>query len=194
MTAAGESGSEQWATQPTLAVWAYDSPMGAAAGFVRLHELQRRGAVSVGDVVTVTWVNGTHRPRIGHLRAHRAYRGRSSYSVLGALADVLTFGPGPGRSGQDPVVLLAGLVTGTGLNEEVLRTVRASITPGRSVMLVLSTGADPAAALPAIQRGLDRGDVTLAHTVLAVDAERTLRHAIETVLLDVARPVANPAS
>ena len=185
--------AESWATRPTMAVWSYDSPMGASAGYVRLRELQRRGAVSVADVVTVTWVPGTHRPRIGHLRAPRTVHRPFTYSALGALADVLarSTSSGPGR---DPVAVLAELLEGTGLDADVLSTIRSSIAPGRSVMLVLSTGADPAKTLPVIRRGLDRGDVTLAHVVLALDAETTLRSAIETVLLDSRQPRTDAAS
>src|SRR4249919_3142000 len=97
-TVAGEATGTAWESMPTLTVWSYDSPMGAAAGYVRLSELRRRGAVRVEDAVTVTWVPGTHRPRVGHLRVPRHATARLSaaspsgarYSVLGALADVLT--------------------------------------------------------------------------------------------------------
>ncbi|MBA2952924.1 hypothetical protein GON03_23130 [Nocardioides sp. MAH-18] len=190
--ASADGAADQWATQPTLAVWSYDSPMGASAGYVRLRELQRRGGVSVADVVTVTWVPGTHRPRIGHLRAPRVAQRRFTYSVLGALADVLTLAPGAVSSNQDPLEVLSDFLVGTGLDEGMLRAIRSSIAPGSSVMLVLAVGADPGATRRVIQRGLDRGDVTLAYAVLAVDVEERLRTAIETLLLDL-RPHASPA-
>ncbi|MDF1605765.1 hypothetical protein [Nocardioides sp. YIM 152315] len=158
--------AEEWGSRPTLTVWAYDSPMGAAAGHVRLRELQRRGAVAVEDAITVTWVPGTHRPRIGHLRAPSPRGGW----VLGALVEVLlrpTF--------RDQVPTMAAALEGTGVDERILGELRAAIAPGWSVLLVLSSGADPDLAGAAIQRGLARGDVTMTYAVLAGDAVERLR-------------------
>jgi uncharacterized membrane protein len=157
--------TQDWGSQPTLTVWAYDSTMGAAAGHVRLRDLQRSGAVAVEDAVTVTWVPGTHRPRVGHLRS--SSRGGS---VLAALVEVLI------RSAdRDPVPMLAAALRDTGVDERILGELRAAIAPGWSVLLVLTTSADPEAAGAAIRRGLARGDVTMTYAVLAADAVARLR-------------------
>jgi hypothetical protein len=137
------------------------------------------------DAITVTWVRGTHRPRIGHLRAPRPVVGHAPpYSVLGALADVVTLRPGV----HDPIPTLAELTHDTGIDESVLQDLRAGIRPGRSVLLVLADGADPEQVRATIQRGLDRGDVTMSLAVLTPDAVPVLRQAIELVLLATTRP------
>ena len=191
-TVAGKESGTAWESMPTLTVWSYDSPMGAAAGYVRLNELRRRGAVQVEDAVTVTWVPGTHRPRVGHLRVPRHATARLSaaspsgarFSVLGALADLLT----QPESEHDPVRALAERLCGTGLDECILAEVRAAVAPGWSALLVLSSGADPSKVGPAIQRGLDRGDVSMTYAVLSDEAPDTMRAAVEEVLLSSPLP------
>ncbi|HRK46747.1 MAG TPA: hypothetical protein PK324_14040, partial [Nocardioides sp.] len=67
-----------------MTVWLYESAMGAAAGEVRLKDLQQQGAVTVVDAVTVAWVPGAHQPRVGRLR-HTTTAVAARGSVLGAL-------------------------------------------------------------------------------------------------------------
>src|SRR4051812_35820919 len=71
-------------TTATLTIWLYDTAMGAAAGEVRLKDLQRRGAVRVVDALTVTWVPGADRPHIGHL-LRRGPAAAAKGTALGAL-------------------------------------------------------------------------------------------------------------
>jgi len=72
----------------TLAVWHYDTAMGAAAGEVRLKDLQQQGAVRVVDTITVTWVPGAEEPHLGHLLRHGA-ASIARASMLGALVGSL---------------------------------------------------------------------------------------------------------
>jgi uncharacterized membrane protein len=181
-TARGQ-GAGRWRS-PALTVWAYDSAMGAAAGHVRMRELQRRGAIAVEDAVTVTWVPGTHRPRVGHLRAPRSVEQSlpGGSSVLAALVDLLLL-PGAG----DPVDRVAEALAGTGADRRILAELLGSIVPGCSVLVVLTSGADPARARSVIQRGLDRGDMTMTYAVLADDALPELRRSVGEMLLAAAR-------
>lgn len=179
---ANEYGTDEWRSHPTLTVWAYDSAMGAAAGHVRLRELQRRGAVTVEDTITVTWVPGAHRPRIGHLRVPRPPGAPHPRSVLSGLVDALLQ-----TGGHDPLPTMVCALDGTGVDERILSELRAAIAPGWSVMLVLSTGVDPDEARAAIQRGLARGDMSMTYAVLSSDAVETIRAVIADLALAPAR-------
>ncbi|MFC7492671.1 MULTISPECIES: hypothetical protein [unclassified Nocardioides] len=146
--------------------------MGAAAGHVRMRELQRQGGVIVEDAITVTWIPGTHRPRIGHLRMPSP-RGSS---VLSPVVEALIR-----PSYRDPVPIVAEVLEGTGVDERILDELRTAVAPGGSVLLVLSIGADPDQARTAIARGLARGDVTMTYAVLAGDAVARLRTLVDAV-------------
>jgi uncharacterized membrane protein len=178
-----EQGRGRWHS-PALTVWAYDSPMGAAAGHVRMRELQRRGAIAVEDAITVTWVPGTHRPRVGHLRAPRSVEQAlpGHASVLGALVDLLLL---PGA--EDPVAEVAVALEHTGVDRSILEELHGAVVPGCSVLVVLTSGADPGQARDAIQRGLDRGDLTMTYAVLAEDAVPALQRSVGELLLAAAR-------
>ena len=89
--------SEPDSLEDDLTVWLYDSAMGAAAGEVRLKDLQQQGAVKVVDAVTVTWVPGAHQPRIGHLRHDHRGRGGPRLGARRAGRDAVPRAPSSGR-------------------------------------------------------------------------------------------------
>jgi uncharacterized membrane protein len=158
-----------WMLRPTMTVWVYDSPMGAAAGKVRLDRLCHRGSVTVEDAVTVTWVRGAHRPRIGPLRSETT-GGATRGSTIGALLDHLLF---PSAE-DDGVSLLASQLRGTGLDAAFLDEIKQALVPDSSALLVLSSGADLDAVRAVIERGAVRGDVRLLHAYLTTGALETL--------------------
>lgn len=164
-----------------LTVWHYDSPRGAAAGEVRLRDLQQRGHVTVVDAVTVTWVPGAHAPRVVHLR-HRGLWARGPESVLGPLVAVLVADSTPGTIAAGPD-LLASRLAGTGIERDFLADVRDGLVPGTSALLVLSSDADLDEIRLVIERGRARGDVRLEHAMLRDDAP----HRLATVVRDLAR-------
>jgi uncharacterized membrane protein len=157
----------------TLTVWLYDSAMGAAAGEVRLKNLQQHGALTVLDAVTVTWVAGAHEPRLGHLR-HETTTAATKGSVLGALLGSLLLAPALGAVAGAGVGALAQRLQGTGIDREFLEKVRERVQPGTSALVVLSTDADVDAVRPFIERGRARGDVKLMLVDLADGASDAL--------------------
>lgn len=161
----------------TLTVWLYDTPMGAAAGEVRLKDLTERGALRVVDAITVTWVRGAHEPRIGHLR-HQTTRAAARGSVLGALVGTLVLAPVVGTAVGAGLGAWVQRLRGTGIEEAFLAEVRERIVPGTSALLVLSTDADLDVLKPFVERGLARGDVGLVHAKLRDDAPEALRQAV----------------
>ena len=124
----------------TLTVWRYGTPLGAEAGEVRLRTLQDHGALTVHDAVTIAWLPGTHRPRVGYRR----------HAPVGAA--------------------VAHPRGGRGIDQELLGGVISQLRPGTSALLVLSSDADLEEVRTAIERGLARGDVALLHAELDHDA------------------------
>jgi uncharacterized membrane protein len=157
----------------TLTVWLYDSAMGAAAGEVRLKNLQQQGALTVLDAVTVTWVMGAHEPRLGHLR-HETTSAATKGSVLGALLGSLFLAPALGAVAGAGAGALAQRLRGTGIDRQFLEKVKERVKPGTSALVVLSTDANVDAVRPFIERGRARGDVQLMLVDLADGAPDAL--------------------
>ena len=154
-----------WAEGPTLSVWVYDSPRGAAAGKLRLERLSQRGAVTVVDVATVTWVRGAHRPRIGRPHVDPGFSA-TRRSPLEVLLGRLMF---PGPDTADNARELGRDLAGTGLGEDFLRELGESLVPDASALVVLSREVDFGEVRLVIERGRARGDVRLLHALLADD-------------------------
>jgi uncharacterized membrane protein len=164
------------AAGPTLTVWIYDSALGAAAGEVRLKNLQERNALQLHEEVTVSWMPGAHQPRIGHLR-HETSATATRGSVLGGLVGLMFLAPETGAVGTG-VAALAQQLRGTGIDRTFLEEVKAQLRPETSALLVLSSHADLDEVRPVIERGLSRGDVILMHALLQDGAREILQAAV----------------
>ena len=158
----------------SLTVWHYDSAMGAAAGEVRLKDLEQLGGLRVIDAVTVAWMTGSHAPRVGHLH-HRTTTSAARGSVLGALVGALVLAPAAGAAAGAGIAAISQKVSGSGIDAPFLEDITARLTPGTSALLVLSKDADLDVVRPFIERGLARGDVTLMHASLGKDGMQALR-------------------
>ncbi|HEX5087923.1 MAG TPA: DUF1269 domain-containing protein [Nocardioides sp.] len=166
------------ARRTSLTVWLYDTAMGAAAGEVRLKDLQQQKAVSVLDAVTITWVPGADEPRVGHLR-HSTAGAAAKGSALGALVGALFLAPVVGAAAGAGIAGLAQKVRGSGIDDGFLEELRSSLSPGTSALLVLAGDADLDIVRPFVERGLARGDVRLMHAWLSDDAPEALHALVE---------------
>lgn len=164
-------------SNPALTVWIYDSALGAAAAEVRLRHLRDRRALEVHDAITVSWMPGSHRPRIGHLR-HETSMATARRSVLRGLVDLIFLPPAAGVAAGGDLADLAQRLHGTGIDQPFLEGVRAHLHPESSALVVLSGDADLDVVRPVIERGLARGDVLLMHAQLPPDAPEMLRDAV----------------
>jgi uncharacterized membrane protein len=153
--------------------------MGAAAGEVRLKDLQQRRALTVLDAITVTWVPGAHEPLVGHLR-HQTTQSAAKGSVLGALVGTLVLAPAVGAAAGAGIAGLIQKLRGTGIDAGFLEQLKERLSPGTSALLVLSSDADIDIVRPFVERGLARGDVTLMHADLPDDAPEQLRSLLQT--------------
>jgi len=152
------TGDQRDVDPTTLTVWFYDSPMGATAGLARLRSVAPTDLILVLDAVTMTWIQGTHAPRVGRLR--RISAGPVRTSALGAFATFLL------RTGADEVDALAPQLGAPGLDREFLQEMKDRLAPGRSALLVLSADTDLDAIRRVIERGRARGEITLMHASL----------------------------
>jgi uncharacterized membrane protein len=164
------------AAGPTLTVWIYDSALGAAAGEVRLRNLQERNVLGVYEEVTVSWMPGAHQPRIGHLR-HETSAAATRGSVLGGMVGLMFPARETGARSAG-LAALAHQLRGTGIDQTFLEEFRALLHPETSALLVLSGHADLDEVRPVIERGLARGDVVLMHALLMDGAREILFAAV----------------
>lgn len=160
----------------SLTVWIYESALGAAAGEVRLKNLQERNALQVHDEVTVSWMPGAHQPRIGHLR-HETSAVATRDSVLGGLVGLMLLTPETGSAGAG-LAALAQHLRGTGIDQTFLEELKAHLRLETSALLVLSGHADLDEVRAVIERGLARGDVVLMHALLLEGAREILHAAV----------------
>lgn len=174
-------------TTPTLTIWLYDTAMGAAAGEIRLKDLQQRGAVRVVDALTVTWVPGADRPHIGHLM-RRGPAAAATGTALGALVGSLFMAPVVGAVAGAGVDSLAYELRDTGIDRAFLDEAVSRVTPGTSALLVLSQEADLDVVRDFVERGIARGDVTLMHVRLRDGASDALRRLLDPDATAVRRP------
>ncbi|WP_408896584.1 hypothetical protein ACJ5H2_16830 [Nocardioides sp. R1-1] len=168
----GRSASAGWRSHPSLTIWVYDSPLGAAAGEVRLKELVRRGVVIAMEAVAVTWFRGTHRPHVGHLRRRSSPPGES---LLSGLVDLLT---DTGPQGERRVAALCAALDGSGIDHELLVDTRRALVPGTSALLVLASDVNLDVVSPIVEHGRARRGVVMAHADLQPRAVDMLRSAL----------------
>ncbi|MBM0124616.1 DUF1269 domain-containing protein [Pimelobacter simplex] len=165
----GASSDSNWRSAPSLTIWVYDSPLGAAAGEVRFKDLVRRGAVIVIEAVAVTWIRGSHRPHIGHLRRRSPSPGASVLSGLVAL--LAERSPHAGQR----IAALAARLQGTGIDHELLAEARRVLAPGTSALLVLASDVNLDVVRPIVEHGRARRGVVMVHADLTSDALELLR-------------------
>ena len=128
--------------------------------------------------MTVTWVRGSHEPRVGHLR-HSTTGAVTRGSMLGALVGSLLLAPLAGADAGAGIAALTEKVRGTGIDDSFLDELKQNLSAGTSALLVLSRDADLDIVRPFVERGLARGDVRLMHAWLPEDAPENLRNLVD---------------
>jgi uncharacterized membrane protein len=143
-----------------LTAWHYKSAMGAAAGQIRLKDLQRHGALRVLDAVTVIWVRGAEAPHVGHLM-RRSMASVSKASVLGALVGALSRAPMADPASEAGPSAVAHRLHDFGIEGSFLQEIKSRLVPGTSSLLVLSSDVDLGTVRQFVERGVCPSDVTL---------------------------------
>lgn len=136
----------------SLTAWLYDRIMGAADAEVWLTDLQERGALTVHDAITLTWFPGAEKPQIGHLR-HRTASAAAKGSLLGGLLGILVFNPVAGAVVGAASAAAVQRLRHAGIGEDLIERVVEHLGPGKSALLVLSSGGEPDAVAAAMKHG-----------------------------------------
>lgn len=159
---------------PALTVWCYGTPLGAAAGSVRLRRMEEARAFEVIDAIVVSWAPGAHRPRVTWSWSPDD-RGTREPSVLVALLR-MAIPASTGRLTLPPDG--AGRLASTGVDPDVLTEVAERLVPGTSALVVLSGAADLSVVVPAVRQRIISGEVTLLRSELPADGPARLRRAV----------------
>jgi uncharacterized membrane protein len=94
--------------------------------------------------------------------------------MLGLIVGSLVLAPAAGAAAGAGVAALGQRLRGTGIDADVLASVRRVLVPGTSALLVLSSDEDVDAIEPLL-----REESALVHMALADDAPTALREALE---------------
>ena len=160
---------------PTLTVWRYPTVLGAQVGEVRLNALQHRGKLTVEEAITVTWVRGTVRPHLSHLRDRgELLAGRT---LLGCLLDLALRRSVYDREARIAISHTFRRLRRAGVDPALLSFFRAELTPGMSALLVLSDTPE----IERIASAVAWGEAALLHTELSADALEALRDLVAAV-------------
>jgi uncharacterized membrane protein len=159
---------------PTLTVWCYGTPLGAAAGSVRLRRLEQARALEIIDAIVVSWAPGAHRPRVTRLWPP-ADVGTREPSVLVALLRTALLAAHNGDPLAPDVV---ERIAAAGVEPSLLDAVTARLVPRTSALLVLSGVEDLSVVVPAVRQRIVSGEVTLLRADLPSDGPELLRTAV----------------
>jgi uncharacterized membrane protein len=157
-----------------LTVWRYETPLGVDAGEVRLKRLEEQGVLKVEDAAAVVWMPEADRPKVRRLR-HGTARAASAGGFWGGLVGLVVLGPVAGAAAGAAAGGAAHQLRAAGIDDEVVRQIRAELKPGTSALLVLSSDLDVAR----LRAAFKYREATLIHARLSDDAPAELRELLE---------------
>ena len=155
----------------TLTVWKFDTPGGAEEASQTLQELARENLVVLHDAATVTWEQGTKKPRTRQL-ASTTRSGALGGTFWGLLFGMIFFVPLLGAAIGAATGALAGSLNDVGIDDSFINKVRDQVTPGTSALFVLSSDAVVDRVHAAFE---DHRPVELLFTNLSAEQEAALR-------------------
>jgi uncharacterized membrane protein len=158
----------------TLTVWKFDTPDGADNALAKLQELQREQLIEVIDGAVVTYPQGAKKPKTRQLN-HPAGAFALGGAFWGMLFGLIFFIPLLGLAIGAGMGALMGSMTDVGIDDNFIKQVRGSITPGSSA-LFLYTGKVVTDKVLAAFKQLP-GNPELMQSNLSDDQEAKLREA-----------------
>lgn len=121
-----------------LTVWKFSKPDGASQALRTLKELQDEGLIVLHDAAIAEWPEGKNKPATRQLQdlvgpgaLHGAFWGL----LFGLLFFVPFFGLAAGAAGG----ALVGSLRDVGIDDDFIKQVRSSVTPGTSALFLLSS-------------------------------------------------------
>ena len=122
----------------TFTVWKFDRPDGADRAAGILEGAEQDGLVKIIDRALVSWPADAKRPRTEHKERHGAGWGAFWGMLFGALFLLPVVGAATGAA----VMALNKAMSGLGITEEQLETIRAQVTAGTSALFVVTDEAN----------------------------------------------------
>jgi uncharacterized membrane protein len=124
----------------TLTVWKFDSVKGADEASETLKQLASQELITVHDAATVSWEEGTTKPRTQQLH-NLVGAGALGDAFWGMLFGLIFFVPLLGAAIGAATGVLAAPLTDVGIDDAFISRVRDKITPGTSALFTLSSDA-----------------------------------------------------
>jgi uncharacterized membrane protein len=124
----------------TLTVWKFDSPKGAEEASETLQRLAAQDLITVHDAATVSWEEGTNKPKTRQLH-NLAGAGALGGAFWGMLFGLIFFVPLLGAAIGAATGALSGSLADVGIDDAFINRVRDTVTPGTSALFVMSSDA-----------------------------------------------------
>ncbi|MBD0693069.1 DUF1269 domain-containing protein [Streptomyces sp. CBMA123] len=157
----------------TLTVWRFPTPTGAEAGLDTLKDLHKHELITVQDGAVVTWPVGARKPKTHHL-ANLTGTGALGGAFWGMLFGLIFLVPILGMAVGAAFGALGGsLAQASGIDDDFVRQVRETVTPGTSALFVLSSDA----VFDRVRLAFEGRDAELIQTNLSAEEESRLREA-----------------
>lgn len=123
-----------------LTVWRFDQPDGASQALRTLKELQDEGLIVISDAAIVEWPQGKKKPATRQLH-DLVGPGALHGAFWGLLFGIIFFFPflsiAVGAGGG----ALVGSLRDIGIDDDFIKEIKASVTPGTSAIFLLSSSA-----------------------------------------------------
>src|SRR4051794_18140329 len=113
----------------TLTVWRFDTPLGAERAEQTLESLGKQGLIKVHDAAIVSFPEGAKKPKTRQLR-NMTGAGALGGAFWGLLFGLIFFVPLLGLAVGAGLGAMSGSLTDVGINDDFIKSMRESITPG----------------------------------------------------------------
>ena len=135
---------------PNLTIWRFPTAFGVDSAELRLKWLEEQHAIRVHDAVAVIWMPRADKPVVRHLRHRRAAKtGRGA--LWGAVLGTLVLAPVAGAAVGATAAALTDRLRKGCVDEDTIRSLSTSLTPGTSALVLEASDADPAVVAPVIK-------------------------------------------
>src|SRR5689334_8079772 len=125
---------------PSLTIWRFDSAAGAHRAARTLETLAKSQLITVHDAAVISWEEGASKPKLRQLNS-LAGRGAIAGAFWGMLFGLIFLMPFLGAAVGAAAGAASGALSDVGIDDELIKRIRAQLTPGTSALFVLSSDA-----------------------------------------------------
>jgi uncharacterized membrane protein len=156
----------------TLSVWKFEKPDGASQALRTVKDLNNEGLIVLQDAAYVEWPEGAKKPK-----THQLQEFVGPYALGGAfwgfLFGLLFFIPFLGIAIGAAAGAGAGALRDVGIDDDFIKKVKESVTPGTSALFLLTSSA----VQDRVRQRFIGTQAELIYTNLSEEEEGKLRHA-----------------